>query len=129
MYPLTTGVSMKSLGYWLLLGLLRLLSVLPYALVARAGNALGAALYTLPSHRKHVVLVNLRLFFPLKTEREREDLALAHFKQVVRSYLERGFQWFGSLRTIERLVEMDRRIDLHDPHAPPTIFMGFHFVG
>ncbi len=21
------------------------------------------------------------------------------------------------------------RIDLYDPHAPPTIFMGFHFVG
>ena len=129
MYPLTTGVRMKSLGYWLLLGLLRLLSVLPYALVARAGNALGAVLYMLPSHRKHVVLVNLRLCFPLKTERKREKLALAHFQHVVRSYLERGFQWFGSLRTIERLVEMDSRIDLHDPHAPPTIFMGFHFVG
>ncbi|NPT43927.1 lipid A biosynthesis lauroyl acyltransferase [Paraburkholderia sp. 1N] len=120
---------MKSLGYWLLLGLLRLLSVLPYALVARAGNALGAALYKLPSHRRHVVLVNLRLCFPLMIEREREELALAHFQHVVRSYLERGFQWFGSLRTIERLVEMDSRIDLHDPHAPPTVFMGFHFVG
>jgi len=24
---------------------------------------------------------------------------------------------------------MDSRIDLHDPHAPPTIFIGFHFVG
>src|SRR5258708_29584837 len=100
MYPLTTGVGMKSLGYWLLFVLLRLLSVLPYALVARVGNALGAALYKLPSHRKHVVLVNLRLCFPLLTEREREELALAHFQHVVRSYLERGFQWFGSLRTI-----------------------------
>src|SRR5579859_4473482 len=52
MYPLTTGVSMKSLGYWLLLGSLRLLSVLPYALVARAGNALGAALYTRMSNTR-----------------------------------------------------------------------------
>jgi Kdo2-lipid IVA lauroyltransferase/acyltransferase len=120
---------MNTFGYGLLLGLLRLLSILPYRLVARAGSCLGAALYCLPSRRKHVVLVNLRLCFPLKTEPEREDLARAHFRHVVRSYLERGFQWFGTARSISRLVQMDSRIDLHDPHAPPTIFMGFHFVG
>jgi KDO2-lipid IV(A) lauroyltransferase len=65
----------------------------------------------------------------MKTELEREDLARAHFQHVVRSYLERGFQWFGSSRSINRMVQMDSRIDLHDPDAPPTIFMGFHFVG
>jgi KDO2-lipid IV(A) lauroyltransferase len=26
------------------------------------------------------------------------------------------------------LVEVDSKIDLYDAHAPPTIFMGFHFV-
>lgn len=120
---------MKTLGYGLLLGLLRLLSVLPYSLVARIGSGLGALLYEIPSRRKHVVLVNLRLCFPMKTEPEREKLARAHFKHVVRSYLERGFQWFGSSRSINRMVQMDSRIDLDDPDAPPTIFMGFHFVG
>jgi KDO2-lipid IV(A) lauroyltransferase len=120
---------MKTLGYCLLSGLLRLLSVLPYSLVARAGSGLGALLYEIPSHRKHVVLVNLRLCFPTKTELELADLARAHFQHVVRSYLERGFQWFGSSRAINRLVQMDSRIDLDDPDAPPTIFMGFHFVG
>jgi Kdo2-lipid IVA lauroyltransferase/acyltransferase len=124
-----TEKTMKTLGYCLLLGLLRLLSVLPYSLVARVGSGLGAILYEIPSRRKHVVLVNLRLCFPLKTEREREDLARAHFRHVVRSYLERGFQWFGSSRSIKRLVQLDSRIDLDDPDAPPTIFMGFHFVG
>ncbi|MGH8778043.1 lipid A biosynthesis lauroyl acyltransferase [Paraburkholderia sp.] len=120
---------MKTIAYYLLLGLLRLLSVLPYSLVAMLGSALGRVLYEVPSHRKHVVLVNLRLCFPMKTERERDALAQAHFRHVVRSYLERGFQWFGSARSINRLVELDSHIDLHDPDAPPTIFMGFHFVG
>lgn len=120
---------MKTLGYGLLLGLLRLLSVLPYPLVARIGSGLGALLYLLPSRRKHIVLVNLRLCFPKMTEPERADLARAHFRHVVRSYLERGFQWFGSSRSINRLVQIDCCIDLHDPQAPPTIFMGFHFVG
>jgi KDO2-lipid IV(A) lauroyltransferase len=120
---------MKAIGYWLLLCFLRCLAMLPYALVARAGSALGAALYRVPSHRKHVVHVNLRLCFPTMTDSEREQLAMEHFRHVVRSYFERGVQWFGSARTISRLVEVDSRIDLDDPSAPPTIFMGFHFVG
>jgi len=120
---------MNALGYWLMLGLLRLLSVLPYALVARIGSGLGTVLYRIPSRRRHVVRVNLLLCFPLKTDEERELLARMHFEHVVRSYLERGFQWFGSARSIQRLVVLDSHIDLHDPNAPPTIFMGFHFVG
>lgn len=90
---------------------------------------LGGALYTLPGRRKHIVLVNLRLCFPEKSEGERDDLAREHFRQVVRSYLERGVQWFGSARRIRNLVQIESAIDLEDPDAPPTIFMGFHFVG
>jgi KDO2-lipid IV(A) lauroyltransferase len=108
--------------------LLRAFSLLPYSFVARLGSALGAALYALPSHRKHVVLVNLRLCFPEKTDRELDDLARNHFRHVARSYFERGIQWFGSAKSLEDLVEIESKIDLYDKDAPPTIFMGFHFV-
>ncbi|WP_133646060.1 lipid A biosynthesis lauroyl acyltransferase [Paraburkholderia flava] len=120
---------MEQLGHALLVILLRTFSVLPYPLVARFGSVLGVALYAFPSRRKHVVLVNLRLCFPDKTAREHDDLARAHFRQVVRSYLERGIQWFGSEKTIRNIVEIDSKLDLDDTNAPPTIFMGFHFVG
>lgn len=120
---------MKTLGYWLLLDLLRLLSLMPYKLIARAGCILSATLYRLPSHRKHLVLVNLRLCSPMKTECQRENLALARFRHVVRCYLERGFQWFGSARMIDRLVRMDSATELDDRAAHPAIFMGVHFVG
>ncbi|MFM0441074.1 lipid A biosynthesis lauroyl acyltransferase [Paraburkholderia strydomiana] len=120
---------MAQLGYLLVVMLLRALSVLPYPLVARLGSALGAALYALPSRRKHVVLVNLRLCFPEKTERERHELAKEHFRQVIRSYLERGIQWFGSAKTIKKIVQIESRIVLENKDAPPSIFMGFHFVG
>lgn len=120
---------MQQLGHALLVTLLRALSVLPYPLVARLGSVLGAALYLLPSRRKHVVLVNLRLCFPEKSDREYHALGKAHFRHVVRSYLERGIQWFGSAQSIEKIVQVDSKIDLDDKDAPPTIFMGFHFVG
>ncbi len=120
---------MKQLGHLLIVVLLRTLSILPYQLVARLGSAVGAALYLLPSRRKHIVLVNLRLCFPNKSPREHDELGREHFQQVVRSYLERGYQWFGSARKIRSLVQVESAIDLEDKNAPPTIFLGFHFVG
>ena len=120
---------LRQLGYLLILALLRSLSLLPYQWVARVGSALGAALYALPGRRKHIVLVNLHLCFPEKSVRECDELAREHFRHVVRSYLERGIQWFGSAQRISNVVQVESAIDLEDRNAPPTIFMGFHFVG
>jgi KDO2-lipid IV(A) lauroyltransferase len=120
---------LKRLSFLLIVALLRVLSVLPYSFVARLGIVLGTVLYALPSRRKHIVLVNLRLCFPDKTPLEHRQLARTHFRHVVRSYLERGIQWFGSAQSIRNIVQLDSKIDLDDPDAPPTIFMGFHFVG
>ncbi|WP_086382719.1 lipid A biosynthesis lauroyl acyltransferase [Caballeronia sordidicola] len=120
---------MEQVGHLLVVALLRTISVLPYQLVARLGSAVGAALYALPSRRKHIVRVNLHLCFPEKSERECDELAREHFRHVVRSYLERGVQWFGSAQRIRNLVQVESAIDLEDRNAPPTIFMGFHFVG
>lgn len=119
---------MDRLGFALIVLLLRAFSLLPYGVVARLGSALGAAFYAFPGHRKHVALVNLRLCFPAKTDRELDDLARNHFRHVGRSYLERSIQWFGSARSLENIVEIDSKIDLFEKNAPPTIFMGFHFV-
>ncbi|WP_321814776.1 MULTISPECIES: lipid A biosynthesis lauroyl acyltransferase [unclassified Paraburkholderia] len=115
-------------GFAAMVALLRVLSILPYGLVARLGSSLGAMLYRLPSSRKRIVHVNLRLCFPDRSEREYDDLARNHFRHVIRSYLERGIQWFGSAKSLLKLVDIESRIDLDDPNAPPTIFLGFHFV-
>lgn len=120
---------MERFSLVLIVALLRTLSVLPYKFVARLGIVVGTALYALPSRRKHIVLVNLRLCFPEKTNHELDTLAREHFRHVVRSYLERGVQWFGSARSIRDIVKIESKIDLDADDAPPTIFMGFHFVG
>lgn len=120
---------MERFSLMLIVALLRTLSVLPYTFVARLGAVVGAALYALPSRRKHIVQVNLRLCFPEKTSLEHNRLAKDHFRHVVRSYFERGIQWYGSAKSIRNIVQIDSKIDLDDKDAPPTIFMGFHFVG
>ncbi|HEY9279665.1 MAG TPA: lipid A biosynthesis lauroyl acyltransferase [Eoetvoesiella sp.] len=108
--------------------LLRLLSLLPYGLVARFGESVGALLYKIPSKRKRVVQTNLRLCFPEKSDLERERLAQLSFQHVIRSYFERGIQWYGSARRIKALVELDSAIELGDVYEQPTIFLGFHFA-
>jgi KDO2-lipid IV(A) lauroyltransferase len=119
---------LKLIGFSLVVAFLRMLALLPYGLVARFGSGVGSLLYAIPSRRKHIVLVNLRLCFPNKTAAEHNLLGRAHFRHVVRSYVERGVQWFGSARAISDLVQLESRIDLYEKDAPPTIFMGFHFV-
>ena len=109
-------------------GLLRTLSLLPYGLVARTGEALGSLLYRIPSRRKHILQTNLRLCFPEKTEAQRDALARSTFRHVIRSYLERGIQWYGSAEEISKLVQLDSAIELQDSYEQPTIFLGFHFA-
>jgi len=109
-------------------GLLRVLAALPYGLVARFGEILGRLLYRLPSKRKRILQTNLRLCFPEKTDAQRQDLARATFAQVIRGYVERGVQWYGSAKTLARLTQLDSAIELADSYEQPTIFLGFHFA-
>ncbi len=116
-------------GIWCALGLLRLFAILPYGFVARFGDLLGRLLYRIPSQRRRIVRTNLKLCFPNWSAARREAVAAHHFRHAIRSYVERGVQWFGSAQKLEKLVQVDSEIDLSDPHLPPTILLGFHFVG
>jgi KDO2-lipid IV(A) lauroyltransferase len=113
----------------LMTGLLRVFAFFPYWAVARFGNALGGLLYRIPSMRKRVVHTNLRLCFPDLSDEKRERLARAHFCHAIRSYVERGPQWFGNAHALSRLVEVESAIDLAEMASTRTIFVGFHFVG
>ncbi|NVI05553.1 lipid A biosynthesis lauroyl acyltransferase [Paraburkholderia youngii] len=120
---------LSSYGAKLAIGLLKLFALLPYGFVARLGDGLGWLLYQIPSRRKRIVHTNLKLCFPDWSDERREDVAQKHFRHAIRSYLERSVQWFGSAKKLEKLIQLDSAIDLTDPNLPPTLFLGFHFVG
>ncbi|MGI4815372.1 MAG: lipid A biosynthesis lauroyl acyltransferase [Janthinobacterium lividum] len=117
------------LGVAIAIALLRFLALLPYGFTARLGDGLGALLYLIPSSRRNVVHTNLRLCFPEWSAAERKRVARLHFRHAIRSYIERSVQWFGSAKKLEALIEVDSAVDLEDPNMPPTILLGFHFVG
>ncbi len=118
-----------TLKYKLTTTLLRCLSLLPYRLVAKTGEAIGSLLYRIPSKRRHILQTNLRLCFPEKSSAEREDLARSTMRHVIRSYVERGYQWFASAEKVSRLVTIESAIELADSYDQPTIFLAFHFAG
>jgi KDO2-lipid IV(A) lauroyltransferase len=111
------------------LGLLRLLAILPYGFTARLGDSVGWMLYQLPSRRRRIVHINLALCFPEWTVARREEVAQKHFRHVIRSFIERGVQWYGTAAKLEKLFIVDSEIDLSDPDMPPTLLLGAHFVG
>jgi KDO2-lipid IV(A) lauroyltransferase len=116
-------------GPKLAIGLLKFFALLPYGLTARIGDRLGWLLYQIPSRRRRIVHINLKLCFPHWSDEVREDVAQKHFRHAIRSYLERSVQWFGSAKKLEKLIQVDSEVDLNDPNLPPTLFLGLHFVG
>lgn len=120
---------LNRIGTHLVIGLLKFLAILPYGFVARLGDGLGWLLYQIPSSRRRIVRTNLELCFPEWSEQQREEVARRHVRHAIRSYVERSVQWFGSLEKLERLVQVDSEVDLTDPDMPPTLLLGFHFVG
>src|SRR5690606_17497011 len=109
-------------------GLLRLLCALPYSFVAWLGERLGSVLHRMPGKRRRIVQTNLKLCFPEQTDLQRQLLGKQIFQQVIRSYLERGLQWYGSAARLTALTELHSAIPLQDAYEQPTIFLGFHFA-
>jgi len=120
---------MSRLLTWLGIGLLSVLGKLPYPLVARFGEALGALLHCVPSSRRRVVEANLRLCFPNKSEAELRALSRQTFRLVFRSFAERGIFWTGSEKQMRRWVQIDDQANLVALDGTPHILVTMHLSG
>ena len=111
------------------LALIRLMNLLPLAVLSRLGAALGTLLYALARARRKVVLTNLRLCFPELQDIERRRLARAHFRVFARSLLEHGILWWGSKADVCALVRVDGIEHWRDIMDKPVILLAPHFIG
>ncbi len=111
------------------LGLVRLLHILPLALLAPVGRALGYLLCLLGRERREVALTNLRLCFPQWSETERRRLARRHFQAFGRSLLEHGILWWSSKERVQRLVRIEGLEHWQAVAGRPVIWLAPHFIG
>ena len=117
----------KAVINYLGIGILAILSVLPYRLVVLFGYGLGAVAARIPGKRNRVVKINLRLCFPLLSNSEIDVIANDHWRQLGRSIAERGIIWLGSAQAVSNMVEVHSAVDLSD--QKPRILVNMHFTG
>ena len=112
----------------LVLLLLWCLRWLPPAWVAAMGRGLGTLLFHWG--RRRVTLINLKLCFPLLTEKERERIGRGVFQNLARSALELGRVWYSP---VERALDNVRLVDKQHFDVwygkKPVIVLAPHFVG
>jgi len=111
------------------LGLVWLLRLLPLALLAPLGRGLGFLLYVLGRERRKVVLTNLMLCFPQRSEAQRRHIARLHFQAFGRSLLEHGILWWSSQERVRRLVRVEGIEHWQAVAGRPVIFLAPHFIG
>lgn len=91
---------------WVALGLLYLVSRLPYRWALAIGRWLGRRLYRLLPRRRHVARRNLELCFPEWTAGQREAVLRAHFESIGMGLIEVGLGWWMPRRRFRKLGEV-----------------------
>lgn len=111
------------------IALMWLAHFLPLGMLARVGNAVGAAAFWLIPERRKVTRINLEKCFPGKSAAERERLARDHFRAFCRSFVERGLLWWAPRERLERMIRIEGLERLRALGDKPAILFAPHFVG
>jgi KDO2-lipid IV(A) lauroyltransferase len=79
---------------WCGLGLLWLITRLPYHWQITIGSLLGKILYLFPTKLKHIMVINLKLCFPEFTDAQRDLLARKNFSSLGIGLIEAAMAWW-----------------------------------
>jgi KDO2-lipid IV(A) lauroyltransferase len=94
---------------WLILGLLRLIALLPYRAALCAGRLLGRQIYLFSRQRRRIVDINLAHCFPDKSLQERNRIKIDCFHNIGISLVEMAICWWWKDAQLEPLVEIQGR--------------------
>ena len=110
------------------LRLFQLLGFLPLPVLRAMGLWLGVVLYVGAKWRRHVVLQNLRVCFPEKSEAQRVSIAKQAFVYFAQAWLDRSWLWHRSASCIQARVRFAGAVNALNADVPTVIFAP-HFVG
>jgi KDO2-lipid IV(A) lauroyltransferase len=115
----------------MLVGVFRLLGLLPFPLLWALGMGFGFLGYFVARARRRVALRNLSICFPDMAQEEGRRLAARHFGYLGVAAFTQGLVWGSSTRRLERIVKIRHRERFDALHLGRTnlILMVPHFVG
>jgi Kdo2-lipid IVA lauroyltransferase/acyltransferase len=115
---------------WLIVGLLRLLLLLPFRVQLALGRGIGRLFLLLGKRRARIARINLELCFPELSAEEREHVLRRHFESVGIGVFELGMAWWASDRRMKRLVHIEGLEHLREAFAQGkgVILLSAHFT-
>jgi len=115
---------------WCVIGLLRLISLLPYRMALSLGSGIGRALYLLNRLRGRIVDINLSRCFPELNQQQRTKIKIDCFKNIGISVVEMAMCWWWSEEKFRLLVEIEGRqhIDAALENGQGVILLTGHFT-
>lgn len=117
-------------GVWLAIGLLRLLTFLPWSWQMKLGARFGKLMYRLLTSRRRIANINLKLAFPELSDVERDKLCVEHFISLGQGIIDMTLSWWGSDEELESLSTLEGLQYLQQGLAndKAVILFGMHFT-
>ncbi len=115
---------------WLGLFLLRLISSLPWPVVAFLSDTLGSLIYSLYKSRREIAERNLRTCFPEWSSEQVSTTAKRSFQLGAQALFFTGVAWWASVERCKKLVDIDATLlDELIAQEKNSIVLMPHFVG
>ena len=96
--------TLKSIGdilTWVAVGILWLLSFLPYPILMKLGDLIGLFLYKVSPHRREITRINIERCLRLESK-ESNDLLKENFRSIGRGIFEMAIAWWSSEKRIKK---------------------------
>ena len=115
---------------WIGLGLLWLVSQLPYRVLLLLGRLLGALMYRVAGSRRRIAAKNLELCFPEKAPAERERLLRENFASTGIAFFEMAMSWWWPRARLARLAHVEglEHLKQAQVEGQGVILMSLHFT-
>jgi len=115
---------------WLGLALLRIISSLPWPVVAVISDGLGYVIFKLYKSRRLISEKNVRVCFPEFTDEKVTQIALRSFQLSTQAMFLTGIAWWASEKRYRKLIQCDTsEIDKHLESGSNIIVLTAHFLG
>lgn len=115
---------------WFGIGLLWLITRLPYSWQLRFGKSLGRLLYYLPGKLKHITETNIKLCFPEWSLAEQKKLAKKSFESIGVGVIEAAISWWTPNEELQQLFTVNglEHAEAAFAKGKGIILLGPHFT-